>query len=132
MTSLSLRVFSDVSVYNYNKNGFDCADLLVLVQSKFFGRLLDLPENRTVARRALLDLLHKHVVPTNTPQDGDLVLMREFGRYKPDHVGTWFDLNGLPCVLHTTERTGTALTKIRSLNDFGLSLEGTYTWKPHC
>lgn len=129
MTSFSHRDFSKFFEYAYNPHGFDCADLLLLVQRELFGRQHTIPTDRAQARRQRLLIFQEHLTETSAPKDGDVVLMWEMGRSKADHVGTWFVVAGEPCILHTMEKTDTLFTRVRHLIDLGLTIEGTYTWK---
>ncbi|QVW29534.1 peptidoglycan endopeptidase [Stenotrophomonas phage BUCT603] len=123
------RALSEFFGYAYDADNFDCVDLTVAVQRKLFGREFSVPEDRREARRELRRLIRTYLERTDHPQDGDAVMMREAGRHKADHVGTWFMLGGEACVLHTTERTDTIITRVRQMSDLGLIIEGTYAWR---
>lgn len=129
MTSFSHRDFSRFFEYSYNAHGFDCADLVLLVQRELFGRHHTIPADRTQVRRQRLSIFREHLQETSAPKDGDVVLLREMGRSKADHVGTWFLVAGEPCILHTMEKTDTLFTRLRHCGDLGLTIEGIYTWK---
>lgn len=123
------RACSEFFARTYDPDGFDCADLALAVQRKLFGRGFLVPANRTEARRQMRVIFRTHLVETAAPVNGDVVLMREAGRHKADHVGTWFLIGGEACVLHTTERTDTIFTRLRHLSDIGLTVENVYTWQ---
>jgi hypothetical protein len=47
----------------------------------------------------------------------------------PRHVGLYCVINGEPYVLHSASaRKATILTRVRSLADQGLAIEGYYRW----
>lgn len=115
--------------YTYDTATFDCVDLTLAVQRKLFGRDFQVPSDRMAARRQQRAIIRTHLVGTTTPRDGDVVLMRDPGRHNPDHIGTWMLVGGEPCVLHTTERTDTVITPVRTISDLGITIEGTYTWR---
>lgn len=114
----------------YCEQTMDCADFVVLVQRELFGRDFRLPSGRPRGARgqlALGDLSKPYGTRTDTPADGDLVLMFERGR--PAHVGVYFWLAYEPYVLHSCERIGeSVLHRARDLPDFGAPIEGFYTW----
>lgn len=115
--------------YTYDPDLFDCVDLTLAVQRKLYGREFAVPADRRQARREQRRLIGTYLERTDHPADGDAVLMREAGRHKADHIGTWFKLGGEACVLHTTERTDTIITRVRQMADLGLTIEGYYKWQ---
>lgn len=129
MTNSWPRACSDYFSRTYNPNGWDCADLVLAVQRDIFGREVLIPEDRVQARRQLRSIFSSGLQRTCSPQDGDVVLMRDCGRLKADHVGTYFVVGGESCVLHTTETTDTIFTRLRHLADLGLRIEDIYTWR---
>lgn len=116
----------------YDESSFDCADLVTLVQKEMFGRELVMPSRRPrgVQGQAEIGELSKpYGVRTDSPKDGDLVLMVEFGHNRPGHVGVYFYLAHEAWVLHANEKTGCSiLHRARDLPDFGLRVEGYYAW----
>src|SRR5690606_20081983 len=108
----------------------DCADLVVMVQRELFGRDVTLPNGRPRGPRgqaALGDLSKPYGVPTDDPQDGDMVLMHDRGRL--GHVGVYFNLAHEGYVLHSNETNGcSVLHAIRDLPSFGARVEGYYAW----
>ncbi|MFA4294445.1 MULTISPECIES: hypothetical protein [Xanthomonas] len=114
----------------YDEETCDCADLVVLVQRELFGRDVVLPNGRPRGARgqvALGELSKPYGARTDTPSDGDLVVMYERGR--PAHVGVYFWLAHEGHCLHSNERNGCAVIhRIRDLAAFGASVEGYYTW----
>lgn len=114
----------------YDEATFDCADLVVLVQRALFGRVVQLPNGRPRGARGQLaigTLSQAFAARTDTPADGDLVLMLEHGR--PAHVGTYFRLAHEGWVLHTCARsTCSVLHRVRDLAAWGAPIEGYYRW----
>jgi len=114
----------------YCEHTFDCADLVVLVQRELFGREVNLPSARPRGLRGVIqvgEISRQLAHRTDTPSDGDLVLMIEQAR--PVHVGVWFWLAHEAWVLHANERNGcSVLHRMRDLSGFGLRVEGVYTW----
>ncbi|MFC4729082.1 peptidoglycan endopeptidase [Coralloluteibacterium thermophilus] len=124
---------SDVERYvgiPYDKDAADCADLVVLVQRELFGREVRLPQARSRGARGSAQLARVHTEyarRTDTPTDGDLVLMYEDGRL--GHAGVYFWLAHEGWVLHSNERSGcSVLHRVRELADFGAPVEGIYAW----
>ena len=116
----------------YDEATFDCADLVVRVQRELFGRDVALPSRRprgTAGQVAMGELSKPYARRTETPQDGDLVLMIEHGHKRPGHAGVFFFMAHEPWVLHANEKTGCSiLHRVRDLPDYGLRIEGTYAW----
>ena len=114
----------------YDEDEMDCADVVVLVQRELFGREVHLPNGRPRGRRGQLELgeLSKaYATRTETPRDGDLVVMFEHG--VPGHVGVYFWLAHDAWVLHSTERIGCSeLHLARELPNWGARIEGYYSW----
>jgi len=114
----------------YCERTFDCADLVMLVQRDVFGREVSLPSARPRGLRGAAqvgDLSRQFARRTDRPRDGDLVLMIE--RARPAHVGVYFWLAHEAWVLHANERNGcSVLHRLRELPEFGLTVEGIYTW----
>ncbi|WP_295567078.1 peptidoglycan endopeptidase [uncultured Stenotrophomonas sp.] len=116
----------------YDEASMDCADLVVLVQRELFGREVRMPGRRprgTEGQAALGSLSMPLCRPTERPSDGDLVLMTEAPHKRPGHAGVFFFLAHEGWVLHSNERNGcSVLHRVRDLPDFGLRIEGYYTW----
>lgn len=114
----------------YDENEFDCADLVVQVQRELFGRDVRLPNGRPRGVRgqlALGDLSKSYGTRTETPVDGDLVLMLHKGA--AGHAGVYFRIGGEPWVLHANETNGMAvLHRLRELPLWGAQVEGVYRW----
>lgn len=109
---------------------FNCADFVAHVQRELYGREVRLPGARDPrAQLRLAETIQEYAHPTDTPQDGDLVLMREFGRQRPSHVGLYFFTDHEPQVLHLIERGKQSLCqRARLLPSFGVRIEGYYAW----
>ena len=114
----------------YDADTFDCADLVALVRRELFGHEVRLPNNRPRGVRGQMEigeLSRAYVVQTDTPQDGDLVLMRHEGR--AGHAGVWFGIDGEGWVLHANETNGQAVFhRLRELAHWGARLEGVFAW----
>jgi len=114
----------------YCEHTFDCADLVMLVQRELFGRDIRLPGARQRGLRGVAkvgEVSRQLAARTQTPKDGDLVLMIEHAR--PSHVGVWFWRAHEAWVLHANERNGcSVLHRLRELPQFGLTVEGVYRW----
>lgn len=105
----------------------DCADLVALVQREQFGREVRLPNGRRRGNGAAVPFqgrVLEYGTPTDTPVDGDLVVMTQGG--KPTHVGVYFFLAHEPHVLHVRAEGGfSELTPVRCL---ATPVEGYYAW----
>lgn len=118
----------------YETGTADCARLLARVRHEEFG--LPVPSDIEVERAAsrlgrigqMEDLVSEFGVKTESPVDGDAVLMVCRGR--PSHIGVFAMVGGEPCVLHAMENAGhVVLHRIRDLGRVLLSVEGYYAWK---
>ncbi len=112
----------------------DCARLVCDVRREVFAQ--PVPEEAEPERAASLygrfeqmrDGVEEYGLPTETPQDGDVVLMLCRGR--PSHVGVYCRVNDEPCVLHAMKNAGmVVLHRLRDLPRVNLQLEGFYQWK---
>ena len=112
----------------------DCAKLVSRVRREVFK--MPTPEEVEVARHSsrlgrvgqMSDLIGKYGLPTNSPTEGDVVLMICAAR--PSHVGVYCEVDGEKCVLHAMENAGmVVLHKIRDLDKYLLKIEGYYKWK---
>ena len=116
----------------YDERDFDCADLVMQVQRELFGREVRLPNGRprgVQGQAAIHGGLGEYATPTDDPNDGDLVLMREPHTKRPGHVGVFFRLAHEGWVLHANETNGCAvLHRVRELPSFGPVVEGYYRW----
>ena len=110
----------------------DCASLTERVQQEQFGRELSLPSARAKNHRGWSKQINHHrdnfVQPTDTPAEGDLVLMA--GRGYLNHIGTLVIIEAERHVLHAMYAAKqVCLHKLARLEDVGLKLEGIYTWR---
>lgn len=116
----------------YSEDACDCADFVVLVQQRLFGRAVQLPSGRPrgAAGQAVIgELSRPYGTAVAAPSDGDLVLMIEHGMRRPGHAGVYFHLAHEGWVLHSNEKNGcSVLHRVRDLPDFGLRIEGYYRW----
>lgn len=118
----------------YESGTADCARLLAQVRREEFD--LPVPSDIEVERAAsrlgrvgqMEDLVNEFGSKTNSPMEGDAVLMLCRGR--PSHVGVYALVGGEPCVLHAMENAGhVVLHRIRDLERVFLAVEGYYAWK---
>jgi hypothetical protein len=122
----------------YIAGEFDCADLAELVQKEVFGREVHLPKDRDYAGktgvaklRAMADQIarekDRYAAPTDSPSDGDAVLMT--GRGRDQHIGVLCVIGADKYVLHGTSSYGHAvLSLLRNIDRHGLAVEGFYKW----
>ena len=117
----------------YDADTADCADFVVRVRREQFDHGILMP-GRARRRRALDAQLAAAVTaigePTDTPADGDLVLLRAAGRRRPvgRHVGLWCVIEGAGFVVHATAGAGVCLHPARELPRYGFELAGTFRW----
>lgn len=118
----------------YETNTADCARLLAKVRSEVFN--LPVPSDIEIERSAsrlgrigqMTDLVSGYGEKTDSPQEGDAVLMLCRGR--PSHIGSYCIVDNEACVLHAMENAGmVVLHRIRELDRVFLTVEGYYTWK---
>lgn len=120
----------------YSARHMDCADLALLVQRELFGREVALagkrprPLDGATQASAIAAYQNQLAVPIGTPQDGDLVLMREPGKTLAGHIGTYFFTNYQAHVLHTAAwmQGGSSLHRLQDLPGLGLTVEGFFRW----
>lgn len=111
----------------YCPDTMDCADFVALVQREMFGRDIRLPNGRPRGDRAAVPFqgrVLEYGRPTDSPKDGDLVVMLQGGR--PSHVGVYFFLAHEPHVLHVrAEGAFSELTPVRLL---ATPVDGYFAW----
>lgn len=115
----------------YVPGEMDCAALAVRVRQEVFGHAIGLPTDRAAGLRGLTrqieDLKVDYGEPTDSPQDGDAVLM--IGRGRLDHIGLYCEIEGAPWVLHAMRNAGmVCLHRLHALAELGLRVEGFYRW----
>lgn len=112
---------------DYCPRTFDCADFVVLVERELFGRDVVLPNGRPRGKEgeaALGDMSKAYARKTDTPTDGDLVLMREGPVW---HAGIYLFLAHEPHVLHCRAEGG-GHSIVQPMREVPLRIEGTYEW----
>jgi len=117
----------------YKLGDADCAALCIdVIESEFNG---DLPEfcktyragTRLRRARQLDELAKQATQKTETPNEGDIVLMMCRGR--PSHVGIYCLVDNEPSVLHAMENAKMVVRhKLRDLPRYFLEVEGFYKW----
>ena len=115
----------------YDEATFDCADFVALVERELFGRDVRIPNGRPrgiKGQAALASLAAPYAVPTDTPKDGDLVLMFDGPQKVPGHCGVWVFVDHRPQVLHINEKVGRAVCHPLDALPGGLRLERVYAW----
>lgn len=114
----------------YDEQTFDCADLVAHVRREMFGHEVRLPNGRPRGEEgqiALGELSKAYAVHTDTPKDGDLVLMKR--RAGVGHVGLYFRIAGEGWVLHSNETDGASvLQRVRDLHTWGAIVSGYFAW----
>lgn len=117
----------------YDSESFDCADFVRLVQKELFDRDVAMPFRRPRGVRgqvALKGLSEEVATRVEKPEDGDLVLMRDFGTKVPGHAGVYLHLAHEGWVLHCNDNPGQSVChRLRDLPEFKLQVEGFYRWK---
>ena len=70
-------------------------------------------------------------IQTDTPNEGDAVLMRQFGRVWSygSHIGIHTTNKGLNWVLHSVEGHGSMFMPESKLLKFGYEIAGYYRWR---
>ncbi|MCE5182349.1 MAG: NlpC/P60 family protein [Betaproteobacteria bacterium] len=109
----------------------DCAVLAEDVQREEFGRQISLPTERAAGLRGLSRQIESlkldYAVPTDTPAEGDGVLM--IGRGNLDHIGIYCVIGGTAYVLHAASNARQVVRhRLRDLPGQGLPVEGFYKW----
>lgn len=127
---------SDFLGIAYDESTMDCADFVVLVQKKLFGRDIlfagkrPRPDSKDGRVAALNGYTQQIADRVSEPQNGDGVLMKEPGQRYAGHIGTFFFLSYTPMVLHNSYTMGSSrLHKVSDLRSLGLTVEGYYRWK---
>jgi len=106
----------------YELNVYDCAHLVEEVLRNEFSFDITLPQHNTAPDvKAACSLIDKYksetdFVEVTDPQEGDVILMRKMGLL---HLGVYFDIIGVPHVLHNLANVGVIAEKIRRVNVIG-------------
>lgn len=118
----------------YMLHSADCARLLAKVRKEQFGQEVpteievDRAQSRLGRLGQMKDLVAEFGIRTDTPKEGDAVLMNCRGR--PSHIGIYCEVDNEPCVLHAMQNADmVVLHRIRELNRVFLTVEGYYSWK---
>lgn len=109
---------------------FDCWGLVVEIQRRRYGRTLEIIPVEQNNLRQLIRTIENHPIrqkwqPTDTPQEGNVVLLRQ-SRH-PIHVGVWLDVDG-GGVLHCERQSGVVFQEQHSLSLSGWKIEGFYRY----
>ena len=115
----------------YDEDRFDCADFVAHVRRELYGHEVRLPNGRERGDRGyavVAGRVEQYATPTETPADGDLVLMGRKGR-KGGNDGLYIPLDHERYELHsnTTDRRSVH-PRVRDLPDFGTTIKGYYEW----
>lgn len=113
-------------------DNFDCADFAVMFVREVFGRHVELPSVRPRgegSQNQLHDMARPYGERTETPEDGDFVLMFDRGYTIPTHGGIYLVVNHTPHVIHCAAKAGgSVMHPLRKLPLLGLNIEGFYKW----
>ena len=117
----------------YVEGRHDCAHFVVAVLRERFGREIALPAHGDGVRQwdaQIAALAGAYAAPTETPREGDGVLMAAAARRRSigHHIGIWCAMGAEPYVLHCLRGTGSILHPLRDLGRRALVLEGVYRW----
>ena len=118
----------------YQVGKMDCARLAAKVKHEIFGEYIppEIDQDRAASllgrAEQMYDLMSEYLCKTETPTEGDLVLMMSKGR--PSHIGIYCIVGGQRSVLHAMESAKmTVMHRIRDLPKVFLTVEGYYKWK---
>ena len=116
----------------FESGRYECVDLVNEVLEREFGRSPNLPRiaGARARDRAVAALTAQFAARTESPVEGDGVLLRALGRRQGvgHHIGVWIWRSGTPYVLHCAPALGTVLHPVRSLAGRGYELRGIYRW----
>ena len=112
----------------------DCANIVCDVHCDVFNQTLpdDIEKDRGASVYArfvqLKDGIEEYADPTDSPVEGDIVLMMCKGR--PTHVGVYCIVDNEAAVLHAMRNANMVVRhRIRDLSRVNLFVEGYYKWK---
>lgn len=117
----------------YETHGFDCMDMVVLVEKEVFGKELKLPVHTfdPIDRQLQIhDGKYDYVERIAIPKDGDCVLFKVRGFVQ--HVGIVCNYGGERWVLHNAQgktHSGVQFQPERAMLLRGYAVEGYYRWK---
>lgn len=114
----------------YQAGFFDCWGLVRTIYEAQFHIILPVinipPENlRSLIKTIQHHPIRQHWHPTDHPQEGDVVLLRQ-SRH-PVHVGVWLGVDG-GGVLHCARESGVVFQDKHSLLLSGWKIEGFYRY----
>lgn len=108
----------------------NCSKFAEFVLRDHFKREFTFPQSKGSIfnqSKQIRDNIPKFAKKTESPKDGDLVLMH--GLRRMCHVGLYVNINGIDYVLHCESKmTCSALHRFRDLTTMGFSVEGVYSW----
>jgi len=124
----------------YNVKTFNCAHLAVRVRKEIFNQDISLPVDMSSSALARMRQIQEakldYATPTDSPQDGDAVLLVTRGRSQ--HIGILCRINEEDWILHNAQvkegpeapgyQGGVARHRIRDLYKWGWTVEGYYKW----
>lgn len=109
----------------------NCSKFAEYVLNLHFKRNFSFPQSEGSIfnqSKQIRDNVPKFADRTETPKDGDLVLMH--GLRRMCHVGIYVEIKGIAYVLHCeSSMKCSALHRLDRLMTFGYSVEGIYTWR---
>lgn len=109
----------------------NCSKFCEHVLREEFGIDFNFPQSKGslfAQSQQIRDELPVYCDRTDTPKDGDLILMH--GRRLMCHVGLYVKIGITEYVLHTESSLESAvLQPLKSLINFGYSVEGFYKWR---
>ena len=112
---------------------YDCGHCAEEIQRNEFGRVdFILPQRMSAGIRGLSKQIEArkedYVLRTETPEDGDLVLMKSRGAL--NHIGVFFKHKGVEYTIHAMKNLGAVAShRINDLKLIGLTIEGYYKFK---
>ena len=117
----------------YVTGEFECSDMTRAVVRELRGIEIPLPSDsqwRDMAPDALIEFSEAFAEATDTPQDGDAVLMRVIGHRAclGSHIGVYAEIEGRAWVLHSTQPSGVIFCPVAHLRMIQLERLGYYRW----
>lgn len=109
----------------------NCAEFVEFVLKKEFGKSYSFPQSKKsifLDSDQIKSQLNNYVRKTNSPKDGDLVLMH--GKRLMCHIGIYVRIGWTEYVLHTEGSIkNSSLHRIGDIINYGYTLEGFYKWQ---
>lgn len=126
--------WSEEYLLNGQVGKLNCAEFVEFLLNDRFKRKVQFPQTQSGGNifgmtREIVENIPKFVGDkTNTPKDGDLVIMN--AKRISTHVGVYIEIDGIGFVLHTFYRSRSVLrTRLKDLHQVGLELQGVYQWQ---